>query len=53
MAKGFKQISVTGADYEFYEEFAKTVSAALGTYIKISQAIKMAVTQYEVKNGAK
>ena len=51
MAKGFKVISVSDEEYEFFKEFAEKLSANLGIELRIAQALKMAVTQYEVKKG--
>ena len=49
--RSHRAISVTDADYIFFEEFAEKVSAGFGVKLKIVQALKMAVTQYEVKKG--
>jgi hypothetical protein len=51
MAKGFKNISCTDTDYAFFKDFARKLSKHLNVDLKVDQALKMAVTQYEVKKG--
>lgn len=51
MAKEYKVISCSAEEYEFFKEFAEKLSAQMGIELRPSQALKMAVTQYQVKNG--
>ena len=47
----FRSLSVSRADYAFYEDFTKKVSEEIGIELRIQQALKKAVVQYEVRNG--
>lgn len=46
----YKQLNIRTDDYEFFEDFAKKLSAQEGFDLKIVQALKKAAIQYEVKN---
>ena len=46
----YKQLNIRAEDYQRIEEFARKLSATVGTEIKLQQAILMAITQYEVKH---
>lgn len=47
----YRILNIRLDDYAFFEEFAEKLSKSMGTDLKVVQALKMAVTQYEVKNG--
>lgn len=47
----YKQLNVRTEDYEFFDDFTKKLSAQMGIELKMQQALKMAVTQYEVKKA--
>ena len=47
---GTSTIYVPDADKAFYEEFAKELSKYLNVDLKVAQALKMAVIQYQARN---
>lgn len=50
MAKEFTAVSVSKEEYTFFKQFTEMLSNEVGIELRMAQALKMAVTQYEVKH---